>query len=668
MMIEATEFKDCFWGLNGFEELKKYMRLGTDFCKDLSSILVERAEHELAYSKGLNKTSLRLQKLSKDFHGSLSEAWLKVSIQIDTESEMHRTLASALQEEIIKPLKILGDNQNKCRKPVEVKVEKVTKNLCDKKTEDYKYRSRCFQLSKDIEKYMYSLDEAQKGVGGKPPNNKEIQKIESQIFKTRENLEKSETKYHKACSSVELARQDWQVETLRGCIQMQEIETDRISSLEQLIKKLSIQIGLLSKKMLRISDVYESINVDINQDIQLACKKYGTSSNNQQEVYLYDVYPENTKNMMNRGRRIESLTRWSELFNTDMESQQKAKDGLEKVKAFSKENPNFNINNEADIMQKMQSVNLMQTLYEGSIYKVQLALTDLWDTPKPCFKYSNLISTTYDKQGVPSSILKLPSTLLINPFEKASAPSPPISPASSTYTQSSNTTNSTSNNYNSINVSSTHTISSIQAHPVISMPMPCHIYESSATSNSSSSSSNVGSSSGVYAECSSASSISTSSVSPSSNSSAHQSQSSPQQQHQINQHNSNPPNSIRSSYLLTTALNNNNNSNSTSSPYAAIEGATVQMPYPKFNNMHLENHYNNSNHSLSDDDDDWNDNEQVIVGVCIAQYDYKCVRNDELNLKQGDSIEIIEKRTDGWWRGQLNNSIGLFPSTYVKET
>lgn len=43
------------------------------------------------------------------------------------------------------------------------------------------------------------------------------------------------------------------------------------------------------------------------------------------------------------------------------------------------------------------------------------------------------------------------------------------------------------------------------------------------------------------------------------------------------------------------------------------------------------------------------------------------MRNDELNLKQGDTIEIIEKRTDGWWRGQLNNSIGLFPSTYVKE-
>ncbi len=102
----------------GFEELKKYMRLGNEFCRDLASILVERAESELNYSKGLNKSSLRLQKLSKDFYGTLSDAWLKVALQFDSEAEMHKSLSSALQEEIIKPLKILADNQNKCKKPV----------------------------------------------------------------------------------------------------------------------------------------------------------------------------------------------------------------------------------------------------------------------------------------------------------------------------------------------------------------------------------------------------------------------------------------------------------------------------------------------------------------------------------------------------------------------
>lgn len=124
------------------------------------------------------------------------------------------------------------------------------------------------------------------------------------------------------------------------------------------------------------------------------------------------------------------------------------------------------------------------------------------------------------------------------------------------------------------------TTPAIHVAPIISMPMPCHIYESnSSNSNSSSSSSSgVGSSSGVYAECSSASSISTSSVSPSS--SVHP-QASPPHNHQQSL--------IRSSYLLTTA----SHSNSSTLPQ-------MQMPCPTFNNFHIENHYNNSKQSLSD--------------------------------------------------------------------
>lgn len=42
-----------------------------------------------------------------------------------------------------------------------------------------------------------------------------ISKIEAQITKSKEYLEKSELKYHKSCSAVELARQDWQIEMIK---------------------------------------------------------------------------------------------------------------------------------------------------------------------------------------------------------------------------------------------------------------------------------------------------------------------------------------------------------------------------------------------------------------------------------------------------------------------
>ena len=271
---------------------------------------------------------------------------------------------------------------------------------------------------------MYSLDEAQKGVGGKPPNQKEIQRVsvhclvnfrvfnlpsilfnsffpsfqlEAQIVKSKEQLEKSEVKYHKACAAVELARQDWQTEILKCCNQMQTLEMDRISQLEQLIKKLTLQVNLLSKKMLKVVDAFQNIKIDVDHDLKLACKKYGTGPNDQ-EISLYDVYSENTKNMMNRERRVANLQKWNDMLASDVHSQIRSRQGLDKVKTFAKENPNFGGNNEADIGLKFESVRLLQYLFEASLFKVQMALADLSEKPKPTFAMASQITTTYDKQ------------------------------------------------------------------------------------------------------------------------------------------------------------------------------------------------------------------------------------------------------------------------------
>lgn len=273
---------------------------------------------------------------------------------------------------------------------------------------------------------MYNLDEAQKGVAGKPPNGKEIQKLQSQISKSREQLDKSEGKYHKACSSFELARQDWQLETMDACNQMQLIELDRLSQLEQFIKKIAIQMSLMCKKMLKVSDLYQSLELDAQKDIELACKKYGTD-NNEQEICLYDIYAENTKNMMNKDRRIENLKKWAELFESDVKAQFKSKEGLEKVKLFSKENPSFN-SNEADVDQKLDSVRLLNILYQTSLFKVQYALAELNDQSKPDSELLSRMSTTYDRQGVPSTTLKLEGNELRVDTAMPSAPSPILSP------------------------------------------------------------------------------------------------------------------------------------------------------------------------------------------------------------------------------------------------
>lgn len=49
-----------------------------------------------------------------------------------------------------------------------------------------------------------------------------------------------------------------------------------------------------------------------------------------------------------------------------------------------------------------------------------------------------------------------------------------------------------------------------------------------------------------------------------------------------------------------------------------------------------------------------------------ALYDYTPQDLDELQLREGDVIELLKEHEGGWWHGRLNGKAGLFPSNYVE--
>lgn len=51
---------------------------------------------------------------------------------------------------------------------------------------------------------------------------------------------------------------------------------------------------------------------------------------------------------------------------------------------------------------------------------------------------------------------------------------------------------------------------------------------------------------------------------------------------------------------------------------------------------------------------------------CKVIYSYRENKADELSLAVGDVVEIFEEVEEGWWRGKLNNKIGVFPSNFVE--
>ncbi|XP_043104072.1 nostrin isoform X2 [Puntigrus tetrazona] len=55
------------------------------------------------------------------------------------------------------------------------------------------------------------------------------------------------------------------------------------------------------------------------------------------------------------------------------------------------------------------------------------------------------------------------------------------------------------------------------------------------------------------------------------------------------------------------------------------------------------------------------------LGRCKALYSFTSEKEDELNINEGDVLDIFQKDDTGWWFGELNGRRGYFPSTYVKE-
>ena len=58
---------------------------------------------------------------------------------------------------------------------------------------------------------------------------------------------------------------------------------------------------------------------------------------------------------------------------------------------------------------------------------------------------------------------------------------------------------------------------------------------------------------------------------------------------------------------------------------------------------------------------------QLCDTPAIAKYAYTAQQPDELSLSKGDRVLVLEKSSDGWWKGKKASEVGWFPSNYVRE-
>jgi len=60
--------------------------------------------------------------------------------------------------------------------------------------------------------------------------------------------------------------------------------------------------------------------------------------------------------------------------------------------------------------------------------------------------------------------------------------------------------------------------------------------------------------------------------------------------------------------------------------------------------------------------------EAPTLGWIRAIFDYEAAAEDELPLQEGDIIRLLDMHESGWWTGELNGVIGLFPGNHVEVT
>ncbi|XP_066964594.1 uncharacterized protein Nost isoform X8 [Macrobrachium rosenbergii] len=532
-------------GHNGFDELRRYIKSGGEFCKELAAIMNERAELEANYAKGLQKLSGKLLKASKENMGTINHAWQMVGVELEQEGDLHKSIAASISDDVVRPLRQLIETQHKIRKGVESMVDKTTKNLHEWRAMEGKSKKQCYHNCRENEKIQDMMLEARIG-RGKTLSDKETMKMEKQRRKAEEAVQKSDLEYYTCCVRTERARLEWESAIYKGSNCFQTLEEERLQALKDLIVKYHKNAKEAAPKMVAIANrLDEPVTAcDVEKDIQTVISAKGTGENIPEQM-LPDFYAEDMNNIMNRDRRREALEKFIQMLKTDLERERRGKQGVENLAKALQETPTFGgEESQQDVNDKLQHMKAMLAYLEAARYKVQCSLDELNNRPKMTHPLAKHIEVHRDKQGLSFSVLKVPPWVRGNSVD--------VSPASDSPTGSPNWNDRGTADGNSVQPDSDFDEFSSQGSD--------REYQNAVTGEDN------------------------------------------------------------------------------------VDATTKEDTY-----------YSRPLQSAP------------VVGRCKALYDYEANMYDELTIKTGDIIGITEKQPDGWWVGELDGVVGIFPATYVEE-
>ncbi|XP_030242903.1 uncharacterized protein LOC108655762 [Drosophila navojoa] len=658
----AKRFKDE--GQNGFEELRRYVKQGGDFSKELIFVLQERADSELIYSKSLSKLANKLNKAGREIPGSVADAWRGVATEMESRSDIHRQLAVSLTDELVKPLKTVVDNHHKTRKAVESNVDKAARVLSEWRASEAKAKKASHTAARENEKLQDAMLDVriQKSPSiallHQGPNKlaaekelksaeKDCAKLDNKRKKAEEAVKRADVEYYTLCVRAERARVDWEMAVLRGSSQLQSSEQHRVGNMHNFVQQYARLINdmnpILGSLTNNLQQQLDACNVA--KDMQVV-RNIRRNSEGPSEQLLPDFYCEHTTLAMNRERRKHSLIKLLQLVKTDLERERRSRDGLRGL------SQSLNNQEHQNITDKLYHIRSMLTYLEGARLKLHTALLELDHKPRTTHPLAQHIQITRDRTGLQQSILKVPNWMKNN--EKTQQTNALLSQDTGDggvagdqddYAQLQAQTNSSCANISVVAAPtsallkhfnrSKSNIENFTSQPKIisttNASLAATTLNAAAVGGGRSKTLSSGQTNGRTDDRGQADGGSNQQ-----DSDFDEFSSQDEDEGDGDGEGEAEPQSIQNFYQNTQEVQSSSMSS---------QGANSNLT------------------SVSSKDG----GQCQVLGRCKALYSYSPKLYDELELTPGDIIEIHAKQDDGWWLGALRNQIGIFPATYVED-
>lgn len=424
-------------GQGGFEDVRRYVKQGGDFCKELAAILHERAELEATYAKGLSKLSSKLTKAcAKDqggnSSGGVNEAWRCVGEEMEAAAEAHRVWGIALTEQLAKPLRVgVAEAQARSRKSIENSVDKAAKSLQEWRGIASKSKKQSFSCARENERLqdlarLQSIGQSQQSQNKTSAHHlteKEASKLEARRRKAEDSSRRADTEFYTVSVRAERARLEYEGTVRKGGKQMELLEEDRLRALKDLANVYLAHLQALAPRLQQSADRLTGPirSCSVSQDVEILKNLIHRLDSNDAcsaEQLLPDFYAEHVTLAMNRERRKQALVRVLHLIRQDLEREKRGREGLETLhRAFIK-TPAFAADESTqNVTEKLHHMRSMLLYLEAARYKVGGTLAEVEGSKRNKHPLAEHILVSRDKQGLQQSVLKIPSWAKNESFE-----------------------------------------------------------------------------------------------------------------------------------------------------------------------------------------------------------------------------------------------------------